>query len=408
MLLLRPAAPLYQRRSGGCDTNRAQTNNHPNKAKTTTSPSTTCIPRTMVVAVWRTCLETHAMVGWWLAHSRKWSSHGHILYLSVPNKDSAIPLGHTTLRLAAQWLPCWRRRRCFPWCSLSTSTPLLSTATLLLPHPIAAAAGRSERFYATHKSAANDACIHRATTLNTTGSTAVIVPPPPPPTAAPTAIKLVHDDYWVSSVASGRWRHDAAQRAVARRLQRLQVALQSYDNTPILQAHGDYLYQQEQQQQQQKSLSDAQPQPNLERQGRESDHQKLSTTNVPDSSTTATSGTLEPPRSASMPLPSSTAMRIPKGLYLHGSVGTGKSMLVDAFFACCVAVDTTCSGGGRGGVHAKQRRYHYHEFLHDIHERLHAMSLQQKQRQSDRNLSRLGLILSGICSSDYGSYLHDF
>jgi hypothetical protein len=27
---------------------------------------------------------------------------------------------------------------------------------------------------------------------------------------------------------------------------------------------------------------------------------------------------------------------------------------------------------------------------------------------ADRNLSRLGLILSGICSSDYGSYLHDF
>jgi cell division protein ZapE len=52
------------------------------------------------------------------------------------------------------------------------------------------------------------------------------------------------------------------------------------------------------------------------------------------------------------------APRPPKGLYIYGRVGRGKSMLMDAFFA-------TVSG-------AKKRRVHFFAFMADVHARIHA------------------------------------
>jgi cell division protein ZapE len=47
-----------------------------------------------------------------------------------------------------------------------------------------------------------------------------------------------------------------------------------------------------------------------------------------------------------------------KGLYLHGEVGRGKTMLMDLFFAASPV--------------ARKRRAHFHEFMGDVHERVHA------------------------------------
>ena len=46
-----------------------------------------------------------------------------------------------------------------------------------------------------------------------------------------------------------------------------------------------------------------------------------------------------------------------KGLYIHGEVGRGKTMLMDMFFAASPVV--------------RKRRAHFHEFMLDVHQRIH-------------------------------------
>ena len=53
-----------------------------------------------------------------------------------------------------------------------------------------------------------------------------------------------------------------------------------------------------------------------------------------------------------------------KGLYIHGEVGRGKTMLMDMFFEACTV--------------RRKRRAHFHEFMADVHDRVHAYRQQIK------------------------------
>ncbi|KAH9888167.1 AFG1-like ATPase-domain-containing protein [Xylariomycetidae sp. FL2044] len=55
---------------------------------------------------------------------------------------------------------------------------------------------------------------------------------------------------------------------------------------------------------------------------------------------------------------------LPRGLYLYGDVGSGKTMLMDLFY------DTLPSG-----VKSKMR-IHFHNFMQDVHKRLHRMKME--------------------------------
>ncbi|MCA8909735.1 MAG: AFG1 family ATPase [Rhodospirillaceae bacterium] len=59
----------------------------------------------------------------------------------------------------------------------------------------------------------------------------------------------------------------------------------------------------------------------------------------------------------------------PQGLYIYGGVGRGKSMLMDLFY--------------RHTPMAHSRRVHFHEFMDDVHTRLHRLRRNTEGRQDD-------------------------
>lgn len=64
----------------------------------------------------------------------------------------------------------------------------------------------------------------------------------------------------------------------------------------------------------------------------------------------------------------------PRGLYIHGPVGVGKSFLMDLFYASVNVhgEDSCCNRNSHSLKHAKitKRRVHFHEFMLDVHHRI--------------------------------------
>ncbi len=60
--------------------------------------------------------------------------------------------------------------------------------------------------------------------------------------------------------------------------------------------------------------------------------------------------------------PPSISIQVPRGFYIHGPVGTGKSMMLNVFYE-------------HAPTH-KKRRLHFHSFLQEIHQRIHVLKKQ--------------------------------
>jgi len=75
---------------------------------------------------------------------------------------------------------------------------------------------------------------------------------------------------------------------------------------------------------------------------------------------------------ATIPLPPAPK-GLPKGLYLFGSVGCGKSFLMDLFFAN-LPEKYRKSGKEAGGYGS--RRVHFHQFMMDVHKQGHKLKME--------------------------------
>lgn len=71
-----------------------------------------------------------------------------------------------------------------------------------------------------------------------------------------------------------------------------------------------------------------------------------------------------------------TPPRIPRGIYLFGDVGTGKSFLMDLFYKSC-------------NVNGGKCRVHFHEFMQEFHRQLHEYKQQQIQQEGREQHMRL-------------------
>jgi cell division protein ZapE len=73
-----------------------------------------------------------------------------------------------------------------------------------------------------------------------------------------------------------------------------------------------------------------------------------------------------------------------RGLYVHGEVGRGKTMLMDAFFPIAAA--------------KQKRRAHFHEFMAEVHERVHAARKNGKGNNGQKNGDPIAAVAAEIAA----------
>ncbi|KAL7528574.1 hypothetical protein ACHAWF_002612 [Thalassiosira exigua] len=142
-------------------------------------------------------------------------------------------------------------------------------------------------------------------------------------------------DAYERRVGEGALLFDPRQMRAARKLTRLQAALGGYDHSSFLEGLERWEESEKKKQERKEELH--------RWGGDEMDEQKQS-----------------PEVEEAPPLAS---ISVPRGFYIHGEVGTGKSLLLDSFHdhACTLAP-------------GKKRRIHFHSFLQDIHRRVHDLN----------------------------------
>jgi len=163
--------------------------------------------------------------------------------------------------------------------------------------------------------------------------------------------KLVSDELRIK-VDQGLLLRDEAQERAARRLTKLQIALIDYSNDEIIEA-----IEMKERNEKRAFQNDI---------AEKSDSRQLGPTRESEEEETIEVGKelneeAEPNR-----------IMVPRGVFLHGGVGTGKSMLMDAFFAEASVMN--------------KRRVHFHSFMQDVHKRIHELK-QEELKTHGRSFS---------------------
>ena len=141
------------------------------------------------------------------------------------------------------------------------------------------------------------------------------------------------DKVYEQQFSNGLLLFDRLQQRAAKKLTRLQAALSKYDHVSFLEKMKLFeQYEQEKQQQKHNFVDKMQPNANL------TNH-------------------------------SSETIPVPRGFYIHGDVGTGKSLLLNNFYNFAPTLTPS-----------KKRRIHFHSFLQDIHQRVHVLNKQLLQK----------------------------
>jgi predicted ATPase len=228
----------------------------------------------------------------------------------------------------------------------------------------------------------------------------------------PTDSKLLLPTY-ECYVASGRLAPDPAQLSVLKKLHKLQQALLGYDNAFLWQHHlaqspskGKIISESNKVSQPRTTecVDPASRSPHFDsavpiakttdpsisttpesQDGSTSNFSELASSSAPALIPAANEESSEPPSS----------IRIPRGLYIQGAVGTGKSMLMDLFFQSTRECFAAQSSAGKENDDttigtSKIQRYHFHHFLAMVHERLNAGKLSE-EIQPQHPIHRVGL-----------------